>query len=168
MDKQSDKPPTAMNLKSLRLAQNGDFPVIVALSRDLGVFTPEECDSLAIDLSSCDLEAGDRIVVRESAESPLSGFIQFSPAPITKGTWYVYWIAVSRVLHGQGVGSSLLSAAEGQVLALGGRQVVIETSASSLFDSARSFYLRNGYDLIARIPDYYSDGDDKCIFLKRL
>ena len=166
MDKQSDRPPAATNSKSLRLAQNDDFAAIVALSRELGVFTMEECDSLAIDLSSCDSDAGDRIMVRESPDGLLSGFIQYSPAPITKGTWYVYWIAVSRALHGQGIGASLLNAAEGQVLALGGRQVVIETSNSSLFDSARSFYLRNGYDLIAQIPDYYSD--DKCIFLKRL
>src|SRR4051812_7061902 len=81
----------------IRLAEPRDFPALVALSRSSGVFTDAELDCLADDLAGCDATQGDALVVAadETSDVPL-GFIQYSPAAITVGTWYVYWIAVAK------------------------------------------------------------------------
>ena len=152
----------------LRPATARDFPALVALSRSSGVFTEVELDCLAEDLTGCDPAAGDALAVAADGEGRPLGFIQYSPAIITEGTWYVYWIAVAKQTHGQGVGGALLAQAEEAIRALGGRQVLIETSSKSIYDATRRFYLGRGYRIAAQLPDYYAIGDDKCIFLKRL
>jgi ribosomal protein S18 acetylase RimI-like enzyme len=164
----TQKNPLNQTLSTTRIARHDDFSRIIDLSESVGVFTDDELESLLVDLNTCDDGAGDKIYVSESADKQVTGFIQLSPAPITRGSWYVYWIAVHKDAHGQGIGSNMLSAAERAIKAEGGRQIIIETSASPLFASARKLYLKVGYKLVAKVPDYYADGDDKCIYLKRL
>ena len=168
MDLITLKTPLNSTLFSTRIAIQDDFRRIIDLSESVGVFTDHELESLLVDLNTCDEVAGDRIFVSESVENQVTGFIQLSPAPITRGSWYVYWIAVHNEAQGQGIGSNLLISAERAIKAEGGRQIIIETSASPLFASARTLYLKAGYELVAKVPDYYSEGDDKCIYLKRL
>jgi ribosomal protein S18 acetylase RimI-like enzyme len=55
-----------------------------------------------------------------------------------------------------------------QVRAMGGRQVVAETSSRPSYDGTRIFYRRRGYREAARIPDYYRPGDDLVVFTKRI
>lgn len=153
---------------SLRPAVSDDFAAIVDLSRSTGVFTAEELDSLADDLTTCFPENGDRLTVAVDTSGSLLGFIQYSPAPITQGTYYIYWIAVAKRAHGRGVGQALLASAEKDLRETAGRLIVIETSAKPAYNSTRSFYLGRGYELAGRISNYYADGDDKCVFLKRL
>jgi hypothetical protein len=48
------------------------------------------------------------------------------------------------------------------------RLVIIETSSQPLYEPTRAFYLRKGYAEVARVPDFYADGDDRVIFAKRI
>jgi hypothetical protein len=46
--------------------------------------------------------------------------------------------------------------------------VIIETSSQPHYGGTRAFYLRRGYDVVARVPDFYAPGDDRLIFAKRI
>lgn len=159
---------TLLTTAPLRPATPRDFDALTELSRTSRVFTELELASLGEDLRACDVFAGDHIVVAPDETGRPLGFIQFSPAAITEGTWYVYWIAVAKAAHGRGIGAMLLDHAEATIRRDGGRLILIETSSKPLYEATRRFYLGRSYALQARIPDYYADGDDQCVFWKRL
>ncbi len=96
------------------------------------------------------------------------GYICYGPTPLTDGTWDLYWEAVEREKRGQGIGSALMKAAEGEIREAKGRLALIETSSMPAYEQTRRFHLGQGYEIIARIPDFYSPGDDKLILQKRL
>jgi ribosomal protein S18 acetylase RimI-like enzyme len=50
----------------------------------------------------------------------------------------------------------------------GGRMLLIETSSQETYGATIRFYERNGYQLMARIKNYYRIGDDKLVFSKEL
>ncbi len=100
--------------------------------------------------------------------SDIVGYICYGPTPMTNGTWDMYWEAVAREKRGQGIGRELMRAAEKEIRKAKGRLALIETSSTPAYEKTRRFHFRNGYDEVARIPDFYSPGDDKLILQKRL
>ena len=97
-----------------------------------------------------------------------SGWICYGPTPCTVGTFDVYWIGVSSLCQGRGYGRSLLDYAEKLIRKRKGRQIIIETSGKSLYDSTRGFYLKTGYREAARVPHFYGPDDDRVIYSKML
>ena len=152
----------------MRPAKPNDYAVMVDLCASSKVFNHAELDSLLLDFAACDPLSGDRLIVHQQGRNAVSGFIQYSPAPITDGSWYIYWIAVAKAAQGAGIGAALIAYAEADLRATKARQILIETSAKPAFATARNFYLGRGYQLVACIPDYYASGDDKCVFCKKL
>ncbi|MCS7221285.1 MAG: GNAT family N-acetyltransferase [Anaerolineae bacterium] len=104
------------------------------------------------------------LVYRES--SRVVGFACFGPAPLTKGTFDLYWIAVDPASRGRGIGHALLERVEAEVQARGGRLLVVETSSTPAYAPARRFYEECGYHYAAVIHDFYAPGDDLIIFEK--
>jgi ribosomal protein S18 acetylase RimI-like enzyme len=96
------------------------------------------------------------------------GYICYGPTPLTDGTWDVYWQAVVREKQGQGIGGALIKAAERAIRRAKGRIAIIETSSTPAYEKTRRFHLSHGYEIVARIPDFYAPGDDKLILQKRL
>jgi ribosomal protein S18 acetylase RimI-like enzyme len=96
------------------------------------------------------------------------GYVCVGPAPLTEGTYDLYWIAVDPHTQGRGIGRALLNWAEGEVEHRRGRLLLIETSSQEVYQSTVRFYERCGYALVARITDYYRAGDDKLVFGKYL
>jgi ribosomal protein S18 acetylase RimI-like enzyme len=111
--------------------------------------------------------SGYHVLVAEDG-SALVGYICYGPTPLTGGTWDLYWQAVIREKQGQGIGSVLMKVAEGEIRKAKGRLALIETSSTPAYEKTRRFHLGQGYEIIARIPDFYSPGDDKIILQKRL
>jgi ribosomal protein S18 acetylase RimI-like enzyme len=103
-----------------------------------------------------------------TVDSKVAGYICFGPTPVTEGTWDVYWIAVAGDRRGQGIGGALTQAAEEAIIKAGGRLILIETSSQPSYDNTRRFYLGQHYEQVARIPDFYTPGDDLLILQKRL
>jgi ribosomal protein S18 acetylase RimI-like enzyme len=62
----------------------------------------------------------------------------------------------------------MLLAFEQAVRASNGRLLLIETSDKSGFERTRLFYRKHGYTEVAHIPDYFTDGDGKASFVKRV
>ena len=87
---------------------------------------------------------------------------------MTEGTYDLYWIAVDPTEQGRGIAHALDEAVTDAVRREGGRWILAETSSTAPYEPARRFYLRRGYTLIERIPDFYRPGDDRLTFGKRL
>jgi ribosomal protein S18 acetylase RimI-like enzyme len=98
----------------------------------------------------------------------LLGYVCWGPTPCTHGTYDVYWIAVEPGAQTHGVGTLLLAEVERRLARENARLVIVETSSTPVYDATRAFYLRRGYDEVARVPDYYQPGDDRVIYAKRL
>src|SRR3990170_940361 len=95
------------------------------------------------------------ILIAESGLT-LSGYICYGPTPLTEGTWDVYWMAGAQDMRGQGIGGALLKTAEGKIKESQGRLPVIETSTIPSYENPRRFYLGQGYQEVATIPDFYA------------
>ncbi len=96
------------------------------------------------------------------------GIAYFAPKEFTDRVWELLMIAVDAPRHRQGIGSTMLLAVEEAVRAANGRLLLIETSDKSSFERTRLFYRKHGYSEVARIPDFFADGDGKASFIKRL
>ena len=145
-------------------------PAVMVILRNTPQFPPPDV-MVAGDLIDTYLEdpvnSGYFILVAE-VDSTILGYICYGPTPLTEGTWDVYWIAVARKEQGKGVGKALLASVESKIKEAGGRLVLIETSSLPGYEKTRRFYLSQGYEIISRIPDFYTPGDDKITFMKRV
>jgi len=147
-----------------------DKPSVTEILRGTPEFKPFEV-VVAEELIDCYLDdpsaSGYRILVAE-VDSTVTGYICFGSTPLTEGTWDLYWEAVARERQGQGIGSALTKSAEKEIVKAKGRLAIIETSSTPAYERTRRFHIAQGYQIIARIPDFYAPGDDKLIMQKRL
>ena len=131
-------------------------------------FRPDEID-VALEVIDAFLAAPDRDYSARAAltgAGDVAGYVVYGPTPCTNGTFDVYWIAVAPALQRAGIGSRLLDEVEGELHGHA-RMILVETSGQPMYASTRAFYLRRGYSEVARIPDFYADGDDRVILARR-
>lgn len=150
--------------------QAADKPPLMAILKNTPEFKPYEVTVAEelVDLYLADgAKSGYHILIAEE-DSRVAGYVCYGETPCTIGTWDIYWIAVSRQMRGKGIGKMLSDAAEKAVRQAQGRLVFIETSSTPLYENTRAFYQARGYEIIARIPDFYMPGDDKLILQKKL
>jgi len=100
-------------------------------------------------------------------EGRLVGWVCWGPTPCTAGTYDLYWMAVDPAVQHGGIGTALVAEMERQLLGRA-RLVVVETAGRPAYDATRAFYEARGYRLTARIPDFYSPGDDLVVYTKSL
>jgi GNAT superfamily N-acetyltransferase len=147
----------------------GDTPDLLATARETGVFKPPELVALREvldDYHARDRALGHRSVTFEQDGRPI-GFAYYAPAAMADRVWYLYWIAVAKSTHARGIGSRLLKSAEEEIVRLGARMLLIETSSLPHYELTRRFYLKHGYEPACRLDDFYADGDDLVVFRKR-
>ena len=96
------------------------------------------------------------------------GYVCYGDTPMTQGTFDLYWIAVDPDYQKQGAGSTLLDSLEEMVKTEGGRMILADTSTIPHYEKTRSFYRKNGFQEVARVPDYYYPGNDRITFCKKL
>lgn len=156
----------------IRRATPADTPAVVALAVDTGMFLPHEVgpvhDMLA-NFHAGQLGAGHLIEVWSDApDLPPCGVAYFGPDAMTDRKWDLWMIAVAPDRQGHGIGGALLRSAEDHARASHGRLLLIETSSLPRFTATRAFYGKHDYTEVARIPDFYTDGDSKVVFARRL
>ena len=153
----------------LRPVVPGDTPALVALSASSGLFKPDELGAVEAMLDGYHATPGDghRILAWEEGKA-LVGIVYFAPREFADRVWEVLMIAVDAARHRQGIGSRMLAEVEEMIREANGRLLLIETSDKSSFERTRQFYHKHGYAEVARIPDYFTDGDGKASFVKRL
>ncbi len=135
------------------------------------VFTNEEIDVAMelVDIALKDQGQKDYKIdcMADDRDQPV-GYICYGPTPMARGTFDLYWIAVNPNFQRQRVGSKLLDFLGEWVREKGGRMILADTSTMPQYEKTKSFYLRNGFQEVARVPDYYYPGNDRITFCKRI
>jgi ribosomal protein S18 acetylase RimI-like enzyme len=150
--------------------QPADKPALIRLLRATPEFKPSEIAVAEEVIDACLKDpAGSGYYILVAAEGKtVVGYIGYGPTPLTESTWDMYWEAVALANRGQGIGGALMAAAEENIAAAGGKQVLIETSGQASYEATLRFHLGNGYLEVGRIPDFYAPGDAKIILRKLL
>ena len=159
-----------MNTVSIRPMHSDDKSAVMKILQSTPEFLSHEviiAEELIDDFLKDRQKSGYHILVSET-DRQINGYICYGETPLTKGTWDIYWMAVARRQQGRGVGGVLIKEAENEIRSLQGRLAIIETSSKQGYNKTRKFYVTQGYTEVARIPDFYTVGDDKVIMTKRL
>jgi ribosomal protein S18 acetylase RimI-like enzyme len=138
-----------------------------------GKFSKEEI-ATAVELIDEALEKGEkggyiiRILETGKEHPAVQGYACYGPTPLTQGVYDLYWIVTDPAAQRKGFGRRLLEYVERDVVKRGGRMLLIETSSQEAYGTTIHFYKRTGYELVARIKNFYRIGDDKLVFSKEL
>ena len=92
----------------------------------------------------------------------------FGPIAMSKTSFDLYWIATHNDFRGKGIGRKLLEETCNQARNMGCSIIIAETSGLEHYVPTRAFYITNKFDLEARLKDFYTMGDDKLFYTKRL
>lgn len=137
---------------------------------DTGAFNDDEVacamELLAIVLD--DPSQKDYLVSVAESDGKVSGYVLYGPTPLTVGNVTLYWIAVDPRGQGKGIGKCLMERVESYAKQHRGRLIYLETSSRGSYTRTRTFYERAGYAEESRLEDFYSPGDDRLCFVKRL
>ena len=155
---------------NIRPMTQRDKPAIMRIMAATPEFNPAEvvvAEEVIDSYLKSSYQSGYHILVAE-VKQLVVGYICYGPAPLTEGTWDIYWIAVSQEEQSRGIGGALTAFAEEEIEKARGRLAIVETSSKPEYEKTRHFYHRHGYEVISRIPDFYAVGDDKLILRKRL
>jgi len=146
-----------------RLAANHRTPLADLLARTRE-FTAEET-AVAMELVDHALGGGSdyRFWIDEDG-GRVRGYVCFGKTPMTCGTYDLYWIAVEPSLQGRGIGRALVRRMEAEIAEEGAYLVRVETSGLAAYAATRAFYDRAGYEVVARIRDFYARGNDLVIY----
>ena len=154
-----------------RRLERRDREAVAAILQSDHTFDAGEV-SVALELvdSAIDKPTGDyqALVLADADAARILGYVCYGRTPMTASTWDLYWIATRTDRMGKGYGRAILSFVEEEVRRRGGYLLVIETSSQESYGSTRQFYDKVGCTLAAQLPDYYAEGDDKLIYLKRV
>jgi ribosomal protein S18 acetylase RimI-like enzyme len=107
-------------------------------------------------------------VCEAASNGVVAGFLLIGPTPATAGTYDMYWIVVDPAYQGQAVAQALDAQAVKFVKERNGYWLIAETSSQPSYERSRAFYVKQGYSVLARIPDYYKLDDDLIVFGKRV
>jgi ribosomal protein S18 acetylase RimI-like enzyme len=153
-------------------ASPADTPNIVALAVAAGMFLPHEVQPLEQvldDFHSGRLGTENRLELwADQARTAPVGVVYFGPNAMSDRTWELWMIAVAPDRQRHGIGGQLITFTEAHIKSAGGRLLLIESSSLPKYDTTRLFYAKHGFTEVARIPDFYTDGDSKVTYLKRL
>ncbi len=147
-----------------RLAAHHRAPLADLLART-PEFTREEVD-VALELIDAGL-AGSRdyaFFVDEDDAKRARGYICYGRTPMTEGTYDLYWVAVDPACKRSGLGRELVRAMEEEIAREGGWLVRVETAGLDAYEATRAFYGSLGYEVLARIRDFYARGNDLIIY----
>lgn len=100
--------------------------------------------------------------------SGLEGFTSFGPIDGTDNRFDLYWIAVSPKAQGKGLGKKLLAETVTAAKALDATHMFIDTSTRNDYAAARALYEALGFTHMGTLVDFYSDGDGKALFGRKL
>ena len=96
------------------------------------------------------------------------GYVCYGHVQMTREVFDLYWIVIDPRVQGQKIGSELMNYIEEEVRGLKGRMILADTSSIPSYEKANQFYLKRGFKEVARIADYYWEGNDRITYCKKL
>lgn len=173
-----DKHPPLLNFREG--IQPADVVAIRHLVAATGKFNDEEL-SIAVELAEERLNKGaasgyEFVLAQLSSEPNIDvtdqttvvGFACYGKIPCTRSSYDLYWIVVDPAQQGRGIGKQLLSCVERRLQERQATQLYADTSGRDDYAGTRSYYVANGFQQAALLPDFYAPGDAKVIFRKLL
>jgi ribosomal-protein-alanine N-acetyltransferase len=148
---------------SLREFRTEDFEVLWRIDQKCfapGIAYPRR------ELAAYIQRRGSFTIVAEPAKEPRAvvGFIVAEAS--RRGVGHIITIDVLPDSRRDGLGSKLLTAAEGRLQQVPCHTVMLETAVDN--NSALAFYKRHRYSVLKTIPRYYSNGVDALVLEKDL
>jgi ribosomal protein S18 acetylase RimI-like enzyme len=155
---------------TVRATTRDDADGIMQIASGVAVFSDDEVAAVAelLELYLGDGAQDEFLFITAGDDGRAVGFACYGHIALTARNYELYWLATDPQAGRRGVAAALLGEVEAAAQASGARYVNLETSATEPYAPARSFYARQGYAIVARIPDWYSDGDDMLIYRKEL
>lgn len=159
--------------EDIRDATAADVEAIKALAVATEMFAADEVGFFEETLGGIfdgSLE-GHRWLVLKRGEDGIAASAYYAPEPFADRMWNLYFLAVAPTEQGRGTGGALVEFVEAELRALGdaaARTLIVETSSTPKYETARAFYRRQGFAEEARIRQFYGPTDDKIVFWKSL
>jgi ribosomal protein S18 acetylase RimI-like enzyme len=97
-----------------------------------------------------------------------AGYSCYGHISTTKSSHDLYWIVAHNDFRGKGIGKKLMDETYREIKAMGGTAVYAETSGREHYAPTRHFYDSLHFTLEATLKDFYDEGDDKLVYVKRL
>ena len=151
---------------SIRPVRPEDLTILQSIITANEMFPPEMLPDMMSAFFAGDA-AGEFWVTYEKDDTPVS-VAYFAPERMTEGTDNLYLIAVHPDQHSRGIGQEMMHYIESFLREKSVRILLVETSGLAEFERTRSFYHQNGYSLEATVREFYTKGEDKIIFWKKL
>ena len=145
-----------------------DGPAVVDLVVAAGMFSREEAGFLTDGVLEQRDDGATCLVEDADDGQGLASVLFYRPEEGADGGYDLTMIAVRPDLQGSGRGAALMRHAEQDLRARGQRLLVVRTSGTPQYEATRAFYRGLSYVEHARVPDYWTDGDDLVLFTKRL
>jgi GNAT superfamily N-acetyltransferase len=159
-----------MDLTFRTAPKEEDLKAVREIIESTRFFYPHEIE-IAVELVQAGLDMGDasgyNFVFAEAGGKTIA-YSCFGSDEMSKTCYDLYWIATHNDFRGKGIGKKLLAETEKLAKAMGCIILIAETSGLPHYEPTRAFYINTGFDLEARIKDYYTLGDDKLFFTKRI
>lgn len=150
-------------------AQPEDAPAIHRIAKDAGVFSAQEISSVGEMLDAFFHPTPDddhTFLVCRDAHHTVSGFVCYGAAAFADRVWEVYWICVERDRQRNHIGHEIMERVCADVQAQSARALYLETSDAEEYGPARAFYVREGFECVAHLSDFYKRGEGKVIYRK--
>ena len=152
----------------IRRIKQADAAKIEILLNKISNFTAMEVEIAMelVNIAANNIGQNDYHIYVFEDEGKILGYHCSGKRPLTDGVFDLYWIVADPESKIKGIGKKLLEQAEKFVKENKGRWFLAETSSKLSYEKTRSFYLRNGFSIVAQINDFYSVGDGLIIFGK--
>jgi ribosomal protein S18 acetylase RimI-like enzyme len=150
--------------------RHADAGLVERLALESGYFNSQEV-AMARELVEERLAKGlasGYLFLFAEGQDKLLGYSCYGPIAGTTGSWDLYWIVVDNSQRGQGTGGLILAETEKLATEQGAARLYVETSSRRQYNPTRGFYLDRGYEIEAVLRDFYAEGDDKIIMVKKL
>jgi GNAT superfamily N-acetyltransferase len=92
----------------------------------------------------------------------------FGPIIMSTTCFDLYWIATHNDFRGKGIGKRVLEETCKRAKTMGCSILIAETSGLPHYEPTRAFYISNNFELEAKLKDFYTMGDDKLFYTKRI
>lgn len=128
---------------------------------------PDEID-VAVELAEISLKNGNNVdnyrFIFLEEDSRTVGYVCFAKIPCSNTSFEIYWLCVDKSCQRGGAGRMLLDEVLNEIRALGGVKAILQTAGREQYIPTQKFYTAFGFELEARIKNYYDLNDDCLIY----
>ena len=159
-----------MNLTFRTTPEQRDITRVFEIVKSTNFFYDHEVE-IAVELVSERLALGESTgyyFVFAEVDGVTAAYSCFGPITMSKTSFDLYWIATHKDFRGKGIGRKLLEETCKQAKKMGCSILIAETSGLEHYAPTRAFYISNKFNLEARLKDFYTMGDDKLFYTKRI